>query len=244
MMLRGIAAAFAKDLRLLARDRVGVVFLTLAPIIVITVAGFSLASLYGADPHGATAYLLPVVDEDAGAIGAAIRDRLAHEPAVTVRTLASRADALALLERREAGAALVIPPGTSAAQQAGKSSSFLLLTDPVKYLEVANVRSLVEELRHGVEAEAGRRAADRLREAAAGAERTRQEFESVAGQARAQVEAIRARLVRAREKALQARRVAKGRAEQELRVAAERAQLERQREIAERLNAELAPVRG
>ena len=41
-MLRGVAAAFTKDLRLLARDRVGVVFLTLAPIIVITVAGFSL----------------------------------------------------------------------------------------------------------------------------------------------------------------------------------------------------------
>ena len=53
-MLRALAAAMGKDFRLLARDRVGLVFLTLAPIIVITVAGFSLASLYGAGPRGDT----------------------------------------------------------------------------------------------------------------------------------------------------------------------------------------------
>ena len=58
-MMRGLVAALAKDLRLLARDRAGLIFLTIAPIVVITVAGLSLASLYGADPTGATAYVLP-----------------------------------------------------------------------------------------------------------------------------------------------------------------------------------------
>ncbi len=57
-MLQALGAAIGKDLRLLARDRVALVFLTLAPIIVITVAGFSLATLYGAGPHGDTAYVL------------------------------------------------------------------------------------------------------------------------------------------------------------------------------------------
>ena len=46
-MMRGLVAALAKDLRLLARDRAGLIFLTIAPIVVITVAGLSLASLYG-----------------------------------------------------------------------------------------------------------------------------------------------------------------------------------------------------
>src|SRR2546430_17307133 len=115
MRLAGPAAGFTKVVRFRARDRCGVVFLTLAPIIVITVAGFSLASLYGPDPPGAPAYLLPVVDEDAGAVGAAIRDRLAHGAAVTGRTPASRGDALPLPGRRGAGAGLGVPRGTSAA---------------------------------------------------------------------------------------------------------------------------------
>jgi len=44
LMLRGFGAALAKDLRLLMRDRVGLVFLTIAPVVVITVAGLSLAT--------------------------------------------------------------------------------------------------------------------------------------------------------------------------------------------------------
>ena len=71
-MLGALAAAVGKDFRLLARDRVGLVFLTVAPIIVITVAGFSLASLYGAGVRGETAYVLPVADEDGGRVGRAL----------------------------------------------------------------------------------------------------------------------------------------------------------------------------
>ena len=59
MMLGGLGAAIRKDLRLLVRDRVGLVFLAVAPVIVITVAGFSLASLYGASARGTSPYELP-----------------------------------------------------------------------------------------------------------------------------------------------------------------------------------------
>ena len=45
-MLFGFVAALGKDFRLLLRDRVGLVFMTLAPVVVITVAGLSLANLY------------------------------------------------------------------------------------------------------------------------------------------------------------------------------------------------------
>ena len=54
-----IGRSSRKDLRLLWRDRAGLIFLTIAPMMVITVAGFSLANLYGADPTGQTAYDFP-----------------------------------------------------------------------------------------------------------------------------------------------------------------------------------------
>src|SRR5262249_60951460 len=83
--MRPFLALLAKDLRLLWRDRVGLAFLTLAPLAVIIVAGLSLANLYGADPTGQTAYELPVADEDGGALGREIEQRLAGEKAVRLR---------------------------------------------------------------------------------------------------------------------------------------------------------------
>src|SRR5205823_6110819 len=95
LMLTGLVAALGKDLRLLARDRVGLVFLTVAPIVVISVAGLSLATLYGAEPRGGTAPVLPVADEDGGWVGRAVRERLADEPSVRVRPVATAAAARA-----------------------------------------------------------------------------------------------------------------------------------------------------
>jgi ABC-type multidrug transport system permease subunit len=243
VMLEALGAALAKDLRLLLRDRIGIVFLTLAPMIVISVAGVSLASLYGADPRGATAYVLPLVDEDGGPVGAAIRGRLAHESAITLRTVASRAEALALLEQREVGAALVIPAGTSGAQQEGRGSTLLLLTDPVKYLEIANVRGLVQELRHGIEEEARRRAAVRLGAAREAAEQTRAEFTRSAEEARRAIDTFRSALARLRDEIEERRRAAREGAERELRDELTRASAARRRDIAEHASAELAPVR-
>ena len=61
LIVGGLAAALGKDLRLLARDRVGLAFLTLAPIVVISVAGLSLAALYGDAPRGGVAPVLVLV---------------------------------------------------------------------------------------------------------------------------------------------------------------------------------------
>jgi len=66
----------AKDLLLLFRDRVALAFIALAPIVVISVAGFSLASLYGGDRTGQTAYDLPIADEDGGDLVKQITERL------------------------------------------------------------------------------------------------------------------------------------------------------------------------
>ncbi|HEY7817017.1 MAG TPA: hypothetical protein VIG29_02280, partial [Vicinamibacteria bacterium] len=50
-------------MRLLVRDRGALLLLFLAPIVVISAAGFSLSSLYQSSSH-----LLPVVDVDGGVI--------------------------------------------------------------------------------------------------------------------------------------------------------------------------------
>jgi ABC-type multidrug transport system permease subunit len=239
MILRALLAAFHKDLRLLLRDPVGLVFLTLAPMIVITVAGFSLASLYGAAPRGDESYRLPVVDEDGGPVGRAVRDRLRHESAVAAEFVASRREALEKLQRREAGAVLVIPADASRALTEGTQSTLLLLTDPVKYLEVANVRVLVEELRHALEHEGRHHAARKVAEAREKAEATRREFARVAEQARREIEALRARIQQAREQFEERKRRAREQAEGSLRGLA----AARRRQLAERLAGELAPIK-
>ena len=112
--MNALSAIIAKDLRLLWRDKAGLIFLTLAPIMVITVAGFSLANLYGADPTGQTAYEFLFVDEDGGALGKTLRERLANERAVNLRVLDSRAEAEDLIRNKQAGTALVVPRGAVA----------------------------------------------------------------------------------------------------------------------------------
>src|SRR5690606_23549653 len=121
--VHSLAAIVAKDLRLLRRDRPALIFILVAPIIVICVAGFSLASLYGTTPAGATAYVLPVVDEDGGELARRIEQQLVdgatERTSVRVQRLGSRAEAERLVHDKRAGSALVIPEGTRAALAAG-----------------------------------------------------------------------------------------------------------------------------
>jgi len=244
MMLRGFWAALSKDLRLVLRDRVALVFLTIAPVVVITVAGFSLASLYGADPEGGSAYVLPVVDEDGAEVGRAIRERLARAPMVQARVVESRDQALASLRRREAGAALLIPAGTTNAISDGKRASLVLLTDPVKYLEIANVRVLVEEVRHGIEEEARTRIASRLEDTRRAAEEARREIAQRIAEAERGVARLRTRLADMRAEAEKRRVTARKEAERRVDEALRAYRAARQREVAARLDQELAPIRA
>jgi ABC-type multidrug transport system permease subunit len=244
MSLRVLAAALSKDLRLVVRDRVGLVFLTVAPIVVITVAGLSLASLYGADPRGETAYVLPLIDEDGGPTGAAIRARLAAEASVTLRAAVDRDDAIALVRRGEAGAALVVPSGTSDAQREGRGARLLLLTDPVKYLEIANVRALVQELRHRIEAEAQRRAAERLEQAQREAEQRRAEFAAAFDESLQKLAALQANLASVRAEIAHRVQAANERGRIAISASLAHARAERRQHFERALALELAPVRS
>ena len=194
-MLAALRAALAKDLRLLIRDRAGLVFLSLAPVVVISVAGFSLAGLFGAPIGG---YVLPLADEDHGRLGRVLRSGLEEDAAIEVRPVADRDTARALVRRGAAGAALVIPAGASAALRAGQPVSLLLYTDPVKYLEVANVRALVQEARQRIEASGQTRVRHRLAAARHDARAARRRFERSARALRRAVDGLAARLAAAR----------------------------------------------
>src|SRR5207247_1600199 len=97
-------------------------------------------------------------DEDGGWVGRAVRERLADEPSVRVRPVATAAAARALVQAKRAPAALVVPAGTSDAVGAGRAAALVLLSDPVRTVDVAYVRGLAQELRHGLEAAAVERA--------------------------------------------------------------------------------------
>jgi len=226
---RAFAAAFTKDVRLLARDRVGLVFLTLAPIVVITVAGLSLATLYGAAPRGGSAPILPLVDDDGGWAGRAVRERLADEAAVRVRTVATAAAARDLVERKAVGGALVIPAGTSDALAAGRGASLELYTDPVRTVDVGILRALVQEVRHALERGAIDRAQEEL-------DRARTDAEDAQAHIVIRLRELRERLARLREQ-LAAARTRVATAEHETRTRAAAA-------ARARLATELAPLRA
>lgn len=132
------------------RDRPALIFVMIAPIIVISVAGLSLSGLYGAGPSRPQGYLLPIADEDGGTLGRQIETQLTNDEAVRVQHVHSSAEAERLVREKVAGSALVIPAGTAAAITEGRPTRIILYTDPVKYLERLNVRALLLEARNGL----------------------------------------------------------------------------------------------
>jgi ABC-2 type transport system permease protein len=220
---------------------VGLVFLTIAPLIVMSVAGFSLSTLFGGAPQ-AGAYVLPVVDEDDGRIAAELRQRLADDSTIEVRTMPTREQALDLVRSRESAAVLVIPAGTSAALAGGSRASLRLLTDPVKFVELTNVRFLVEELRQAVGQHAidvAQRRIDRVRtRVLAGERRLERRFARLrAALARAATRAGDARADVARQV-----ESAGARLERTLRAGLRRAEAERLDVARRRFQHELAPL--
>lgn len=248
MIVRALVAAVVKDFRLMLRDKVGLVFLTIAPLIVMSVAGFSLSTMFGGAPQGDTRYLLPLVDEDGGRVAAALRDGLDPDTGIELREVADREQALALIHSRASGTALVVPAGTAAALGRGQDAALILYTDPVKFVEVANVRLAVQELRHRL----GQEALDRARERIA---RVREKAIAAQRRIERRVARLRTSLERSGAQAADVRRdidrrvaAVRKQVAKELRAAVDAAVIEQAaaaRTRAEReLGRELAPVRG
>ena len=141
-LLKELTVLVTKDLRLLFRDRWALLFLLLAPIVVISLAGFSLSTFYrgqGAE----TGFLLPVANLDGGEVAEQLIRSLDGAPGLRVTRVDEREARRLVAESGEAGAALVIPEGFTVGFRKGQSVRLRLLTDPVKHLELLRIKSEV-----------------------------------------------------------------------------------------------------
>jgi len=122
-----------KDLRLISRDRVALLFNLVVPIAVITIV----ASTLGGSEGGTL--LLPVVNEDKGPVAEFLIETLAkHAEVVEVE----RGEAKAIVgEDVRAAAALVLPRRLSKRYLGSRPSTLTLLTDPAKRTELETVKA-------------------------------------------------------------------------------------------------------
>jgi len=185
-MLRAVWLTIGKDFLLIRRDRVGLIMLIVAPIVVIAAAGFSLAKIYGGRtaPRG---YAVAVVDEDHGAIARAILDALADQTGVAIIHSTARAEAEDIVRRRKlANVGIVIPKGTTQAIEHGQRARLILYTDPVKYLQTIRIELTIAELSRQVTAGAADRARKQAVEQSAGLQNQLERARISAEQAREQ----------------------------------------------------------
>jgi ABC-type multidrug transport system permease subunit len=122
-----------KDLRLISRDRSGLIALLVVPIVVIVVIAAATQS-----GDGSKSIVFPVVNEDQGPVATAlIRAFREH---LDVRVV-SRATAHHLVaDENDAPAALVLPPELSKHYLAQKPSTVELLTDPAQWQELEAIK--------------------------------------------------------------------------------------------------------
>src|SRR5271157_308097 len=145
-MLRTVFLIFQNEFRLLAKDRVGLFMLILAPVVIIAVAGFSLGDIYGAMPSD-HAYFIPVINRDHGEAAAAVIDALKRERSIAVSLVNDLARATTLIMGRDrAPLAILIPEGTTEALKAGRTAHVVLYVDPIKRIEVSAIELRLNEL--------------------------------------------------------------------------------------------------
>ncbi len=143
-MLRAIRLTIANEARLLITDPIVLFMLLFAPVVIITVAGYSLGALYGG-PGGT--FRLPVVNEDRGEVADGIIDALRHQRSISVELFDdSDAARRAVNYRDRTPVAIDIPPGTTAAVEAGGDPHLILFVDPVRRIEADALELRINEL--------------------------------------------------------------------------------------------------
>jgi ABC-type multidrug transport system permease subunit len=204
-MWRAAWIIFRNEFRLLASDRAALFMLGLAPLVIITVAGFSLGNLYGVQP-GAQPYSIVVVNEDHGWLARELIAALGRDDAVSVVSANNLVDARAIVAgQARAPLCVVIPAGTSGAFAAGREVHLRLYIDPVKRLEAAAIELNLDRLCREVSARAHDQARKRIaqqaaqmrdqlaqasmqiRDATAELDRLRRQFEGVRAAAQAEM---------------------------------------------------------
>lgn len=140
-----LAVAF-KDLRLLARDRMGLFWVLGFPLLIAVLFG---AMFRGQNATAARPLAAAVVNEDGSALSEKYVALLKENSALELQTL-SRAEALEALRKRALAAAIVVPKGfeRNAGFAATEGVVFEIEIDPARQTEAAMLKGLVLEA-HG-----------------------------------------------------------------------------------------------
>ena len=145
-MLRATWIVFQNEFRLLARNRASLFMLALAPLVIITVAGFSLGNIYGAQP-GSEPYYIVVVDDDHGWLARALVDALRRDHSVSVVAVENLDKARAIINgKARSPLCIVIPSKTTGAFEAGRDIHLTVYIDPVKGLEAGVIELDLDRL--------------------------------------------------------------------------------------------------
>ena len=140
--------------------------LALAPLVIITVAGFSLSNIYGVRP-GSEPFYLVVVDDDRGWLARAIIDAIARDHQVSVVSASNLDDARAFIGKHDrAPLCVLIPPDTTASFETGSDIHLIVYIDPVKRLEAAAIELDLDRLCRMVTSRAHQLARTRITEQA------------------------------------------------------------------------------
>lgn len=143
-MLRAIWLTTQNEARLLVKDPIVLFMLLFAPVVIITVAGYSLGSLYGGS---ANSFRLPLVDLDHGKVAQGIIEALRREHGVALEVLDDPDEARRVVSRRDrTPIAMLIPAGISSQVAAGGQPRLILFVDPVRRVEVNALELRIDEL--------------------------------------------------------------------------------------------------
>jgi ABC-2 type transport system permease protein len=143
-MLRAIWLTTQNEARLLVKDPIVLFMLLFAPVVIITVAGYSLGSLYGGS---ANSFRLPLVDLDHGKVALGMIEALRKEHGVALEVLDDPDEARRVVSRRDrTPIAMLIPRGTSSQVAAGGQPRLILFVDPVRRVEVNTLELRIDEL--------------------------------------------------------------------------------------------------
>lgn len=133
-MLRTIGLTMQNEMRLLLRDPTVLMMLLFAPVVIITVAGYSLGALYGG---GRPAFTVPLVDHDGGAVAIELVAALGRSHAVELVPVDDIDQARQrVLSADRAPLAVEIPAATSDAIAEGRIAPLVLHVDPARRVEV------------------------------------------------------------------------------------------------------------
>jgi len=159
-MLRAIGLTIQNEARLLIKDPIVLFMLLFAPVVIITVAGYSLGALYGGVGNS---FLLPVVNHDKGEVSDGIIDALRHQRSISVELLDDSEEARRLVSHRDrTPIAIEIPAGTTDAVESGRDPHLILFVDPVRRIEVDALELRINELCRKVSGQARAAAQKRL----------------------------------------------------------------------------------